>query len=146
MTLPTSTNWFYDNTARYTPLHTLDITRDLIWYDIECNTAGRKLIKLCSEYDLTNDSPYIAFTSELWDVFNELFGEKLMRDIQSALYLQASILQSLRAAVPLYRRLTHTHAEQGDEETADDHRPKRQPDGWVEAETVKQRRAHVILE
>ena len=35
---------------------------------------------------LTNDTPYLALTGELWDVFCELYREKWLRYIESALY------------------------------------------------------------
>ena len=51
------------------------INRNWIQYNIEYNMTKRKL-KLCSKYRLPKDTPYLAFTGELWAIISEIFGEK----------------------------------------------------------------------
>ena len=53
----------------------LSIHRDFIWFNDK--TAVR--------FALTNDTPYLALTGELWGVFRELYKEK-WRYIESTLY------------------------------------------------------------
>ena len=49
------------------------------------NTKGRKP-KLCSDYELTKDTPYLTLTGELWGAFSGFFREELPRDIENILY------------------------------------------------------------
>ena len=49
-----------------------------LWTDIKIRTH--------KNYELTKDTPYLALTGELWGVLSEFFGEKIPRDIESALY------------------------------------------------------------
>ena len=53
------------------------------------NTKGRKP-KLCSDYELTKDTPYLTLTGELWGAFSGFFREKLLRDIENILLCRDS--------------------------------------------------------
>ena len=60
----------------------LSIFRSQIQHDI-LHSTNIVMIKLQSDISSTNDTPYLALTGELWDVFREFFEEN-DRDISRA--------------------------------------------------------------
>ena len=46
---------------------------------LNTNTKGRN-VRLCSDYELTKDGPYLVLTGELWGDFSEFFGENISQD------------------------------------------------------------------
>ena len=56
-----------------------------ISHNIEHIVAVKKA-KICADYAFTKRTPYLIFTGELWGIFCELFGEKILKDIKSVLY------------------------------------------------------------
>ena len=58
-------------------------------YNTIVNTAQKNYNKTSvRSIALTNDTPYLALTGELWDVFREFYQEKWPRYIESALCYQ----------------------------------------------------------
>ena len=45
-------------------------------------------------FALTNDTPYLALSGEIWGIFRELTEEKWPRYIESALYMEVCISDS----------------------------------------------------
>ena len=45
-------------------------------------------LKHCSDYELTKEASYLTLMGNLWGIFCELFGEKSLQDIESALYIE----------------------------------------------------------
>ena len=45
------------------------------------------MVKLLTDFSITNDTPYIALTGELWGVFLEFFNEYRPRYIESVVVI-----------------------------------------------------------
>ena len=62
----------------------------MIWLCIEHNNYNDKT---SATYALTNDTPYLALTGEIWRAFRELYKEKWPRYSESALYKDRMIVR-----------------------------------------------------
>ena len=83
--MPISIAW-WTNAALFSILFTFSVKLQFIVLILHTkhNRRGRKL-KLGSDYELMKNTPYLTPMGELQGVSSEFFGEKLPRDIESAL-------------------------------------------------------------
>ena len=67
------------------------------WFETpSCPLWCHRNEKLCSYYELTKDTPYLALKGELWDVLSGFFGENKPQDIESALFLKNNCYHSYK--------------------------------------------------
>ena len=109
MTIPEGQNWprvkMTFAKSRGTPLIyrgrisiILNISRfNIIQYWTQHNSEYGKIcsIKFLVDYELIKDVPYLALMGKLWSVFYEWFGDKILQDIVSALYLKINHMNLL---------------------------------------------------